>query len=146
MRATLFASTAPHVRPSMQRTKTVHEKASLNPSDPRIKQDILRMILQYLQDEGYSASFLTVQDEANIKLAEQQGQRAQLKRARKAILEGDWTEVEKLCRRWTEDLSKTTSSQQKTFLYAIYRHAHFFFACPRVRACPDIQQAPHGQT
>ena len=56
----------------------------INPSDPRIKADILRMILQYLQDEGYTASFLTVQDEANLKLAEQQGQRAQLKRVRGA--------------------------------------------------------------
>uniref|UniRef100_A0A7S3C5P7 WD40 repeat-containing protein SMU1 n=2 Tax=Haptolina ericina TaxID=156174 RepID=A0A7S3C5P7_9EUKA len=44
--------------------------------------------------------------------------------ARKAILEGDWTEVEKHCRRWTEDVSKTTSSQQKTFLYAIYREQY----------------------
>ncbi|KAL3905858.1 MAG: hypothetical protein SGPRY_010763, partial [Prymnesium sp.] len=66
-----------------------------------IKQDILHMILQYLHDEGYAASFLTVQDEANVKLAEQQGQRGQLKRARKAILEGDWAEVEKICRRWS---------------------------------------------
>ena len=57
------------------------------------------MILQYLQDEGYSTSFLTVQDEANVKLAKQQSQRSQLKRARKAILEGDWIEVEKLTRR-----------------------------------------------
>ena len=81
------------------RVKTVRESTTLDPSDPQIKQDILRMILQYLQDEGYSTSFLTVQDEANVKLAEQQSQRSQLKRARKAILEGDWIEVEKLTRR-----------------------------------------------
>ena len=97
------------------------DASTLNLHDPRIKQDILRMILQYLQDEGYTASFLTVQDEANVKLAEQQAQRAQLKRTRKAILEGDWNEVEKQCRRWAEDLSKMSSSQQRTFLYAVYR-------------------------
>ena len=107
-----------------QRVKTVQESATLDPSDPQIKQDILRMILQYLQDEGYSTSFLTVQDEANVKLAEQQGQRSQLKRARKAILEGDWNEVEKLCRRWTEDGSKISPSQQKSFLYSIYREQY----------------------
>ena len=76
------------------------------------------MILQYLQDESYSASFLTVQDETNVKLVEQQGQRAQLKRVRKAILEGDWTEVEKLFSKMATSLS---SAQLKSFMYSIYR-------------------------
>lgn len=38
-----------------------------DPADPRIKEDILRMIIQYLQGEGYMASVLILQDEANVK-------------------------------------------------------------------------------
>jgi hypothetical protein len=44
------------------------------------------LILQYLQDEGYATSFMTVQDEANVKFAEHQTQRSTFKRMRKAIL------------------------------------------------------------
>jgi hypothetical protein len=39
-----------------------------------------------LQDEGYTTSFMTMQDEAKIKLAEKQTQRSYFKRMRKAIL------------------------------------------------------------
>ena len=44
------------------------------------------MILQYMQDEGYTASVMTIQDEANVKLVEQKSQRTQLKRMHNAIL------------------------------------------------------------
>ena len=44
------------------------------------------MILQYLQDEGYNSSVMTVQDEAQVMLADQQIHRGQLKRVRNAIL------------------------------------------------------------
>jgi COMPASS component SWD3 len=70
--------------------------------------------MQYLQEEGYTTSSLTLQDETNVKLAEQQTQRTLFKRMRKAILDGDWVEVDKLC-------SKTTFQQQKSFQYAAYR-------------------------
>ena len=53
------------------RPKRVTEQRTINPADPKIKQDIIRMILQYLQEEGYAASFVTIQDETNVKLAEQ---------------------------------------------------------------------------
>ena len=49
-------------------------------------QDIVCLIMQYLQDEGYTTSFLTMQDETKIKLAEKQTQRSYFKRMRKAIL------------------------------------------------------------
>jgi len=47
------------------------------------------MIVQYLQDSGYTASALTVQDEANVKMYEEIEQRAQLRAMRRAIL-GTW--------------------------------------------------------
>ncbi len=96
------------------RPKRVTEQRTINPADPKIKQDIIRMILQYLQEEGYAASFVTIQDETNVKLAEQRSQRAQLKRMRKAILDGDWVEVEKMC-------SKASLPNYKAFLYAAHR-------------------------
>ena len=96
------------------RPKRVTEQRTINPADPKIKQDIIRMILQYLQEEGYAASFVTIQDETNVKLAEQRTQRAQLKRMRKAILDGDWVEVEKMC-------SKASLPNYKAFLYAAHR-------------------------
>lgn len=44
------------------------------------------MIVQYLQDSGYTASALTIQDEANVKMYEELEQRSHLKAMRKAIL------------------------------------------------------------
>ena len=72
------------------------------------------MILQYLQDEGYTASSMTIQDETNVKLLEQVSQRAHVKRMRRAILDGDWLEVEKLC-------AKSGFANVKNFQYAAYR-------------------------
>ena len=62
-------------------TPTVYSKRSL-----RNLQEIVCLIMQYLQDEGYNTSFLTMQDESNVRLAEQQTQRTLFKRMRKAIL------------------------------------------------------------
>ena len=83
-------------------------------SDPDIKRDIVSMIAQYLQDEGYMASCLTVQDEAEVKLMEQQNRSGVLKRMRKCVVEGDWGEVEKLT-------AKVQFQQPKSFLYACHR-------------------------
>jgi hypothetical protein len=55
-----------------------------------------------------------MQDESNVKLAEQQTQRSLFKRMRKAILEGDWPEFDKLC-------GKMSFQQQKSFQYSAYR-------------------------
>ena len=94
--------------------RRVLHQSTINADEPQIKQDILRMILQYLQDEGYTASSMTIQDETNVKLLEQVSQRAHVKRMRRAILDGDWLEVEKLC-------AKSGFAKSKSFLYAAYR-------------------------
>jgi transcription initiation factor IIE alpha subunit len=57
-----------------------------NADSPTIKQDIIRMILQYLQDEGYHSSRVTLHDEANCKWHEYEDQQMDMKRMRKAIL------------------------------------------------------------
>mmetsp|Transcript_64860 Transcript_64860/g.204847 ORF Transcript_64860/g.204847 Transcript_64860/m.204847 type:complete len:151 (-) Transcript_64860:61-513(-) len=77
--------------------------------EPRIKEDILRMVVQYLQNEGYQASTMCIKDEANVKISEQLSKRTQYTRVRKGILEGEWGEVEKL-------VQKTPIKNQKSFL------------------------------
>jgi len=72
------------------------------------------MILQYLQNEGYVASVMTLQDEANVKTKEKLNRRAVFKRMRNSILEGDWPEVEKLC-------ARSSVKGYKSLLYAIYK-------------------------
>ena len=56
-------------------------------------QDIVCLVLQYLQDEGYTTTFLTMQDESKVKLAEKQTQRSHFKRMRKFILGAHATAV-----------------------------------------------------
>eukprot|EP01087_Luapelamoeba_hula_P022214 TRINITY_DN7906_c0_g1_i1.p1 TRINITY_DN7906_c0_g1~~TRINITY_DN7906_c0_g1_i1.p1 ORF type:complete len:601 (+),score=60.46 TRINITY_DN7906_c0_g1_i1:221-1804(+) len=75
------------------------------------------MVIQYLHDCDYSASFLTLQDEANLKIFEQIHQRSHIKYMGIAILEGDWAEVDKLA-------NKHTFSSSKSFLYALYKQQY----------------------
>ena len=44
------------------------------------------MIIQYLSDEGYTASKMTVYDEANVKWHEREERIVEVKRLKKAIL------------------------------------------------------------
>ncbi|KAJ3196340.1 hypothetical protein HK101_009256 [Irineochytrium annulatum] len=75
------------------------------------------MIVQYLGDEGYMASKLTVLDEANVKWHERDERQADVKRIKKAILDGDWPEVDRLC-------SKPIVKNQKWLLYAMYKQQY----------------------
>ncbi|KAL1916932.1 uncharacterized protein VTP21DRAFT_5129 [Calcarisporiella thermophila] len=88
-----------------------------NTENPHIKEDIIRMILQYLSDEGYHASKTLLQDETNVKWHEREEKLAEARRLKKAILDGDWVEVEKLC-------SKSLVKNQKAFLYALYKQQY----------------------
>ncbi|ORX90453.1 WD40 repeat-like protein [Basidiobolus meristosporus CBS 931.73] len=119
-----------------------------NPDDPNIKQDIIRMIIQYLNDEGYHASKMTVSDEANIKWHEKMEQQAEIVRLKKVILDGDWTEVDKLC-------SKNLVKNQKSFLYAVYKQQYleyiehremqkaFTFLTKRLKPLEHLQTTPN---
>lgn len=49
-------------------------------------QDILRMIIQHLQDEGYMGAVMTLQDEANVRLTEQLTKINHMKKMKKSIL------------------------------------------------------------
>ncbi|KAI7862456.1 WD40-repeat-containing domain protein [Spinellus fusiger] len=85
-----------------------------NANDPRIKEDIIGIIMQYLQDEGYHTAQAVLYDETNVKWKEREERTVEAKRLKKAILDGDWQEVEKLC-------TKPLVKHHRSFLYSIYK-------------------------
>lgn len=85
-----------------------------DPNEPRVQRDIVRMLTQYLNEYGYHASAMVLQDEANQHAKSLAAQRSHVKKMRTAILAGDWAEVERLCQ-------KATFKNVKPFLYAVHR-------------------------
>ncbi len=59
-----------------------------NPKDKKIHEDIIRMICQYLNDEGYNLSQVTLLDEAAVKWQESAERAADAIRIKKAIIGG----------------------------------------------------------
>ncbi|KAI8640990.1 WD40-repeat-containing domain protein [Parasitella parasitica] len=88
-----------------------------NANDPHIKEDIIAIIMQYLQDEGYHASQSVLCDETNVKWKEREERTLEVKRLKKAILDGDWQEVEKLC-------TKPLVKNHRSFLYSVYKQQY----------------------
>ncbi|KAI8331441.1 WD40-repeat-containing domain protein [Choanephora cucurbitarum] len=88
-----------------------------NSNDPQIKQDIITMMMQYLQEEGYHASQSVLYDEANVKWKEREERTLEIKRLKKAILDGEWQEVEKLC-------TKPLVKNHRSFLYSVYKQQY----------------------
>ncbi|KAI8979195.1 hypothetical protein BDF20DRAFT_868118 [Mycotypha africana] len=100
-----------------------------NSSDPRIKEDIIAMVMQYLQEEGYYASHSVLYDETNVKWKEREERTLEIKRLKKAILDGDWSEVEKLC-------NKPLVKNHRAFLYSVYKQQYLEYLEKR-----EIQKA-----
>ncbi|ORX53227.1 WD40 repeat-like protein [Hesseltinella vesiculosa] len=100
-----------------------------NADDQQIKDDILAIVMQYLADEGYHAAHSILYDEANVKWKEKEERLAEAKRLKKAILDGDWQEAEKLC---TKGLLKN----HKSFLYSVYKQQYLEYIDRR-----EIQKA-----
>lgn len=92
----------------------VLDQSIFDPHDPAVKHDIIRTIIQYLQDEGYTGSSMVLQDETNVKIRNIAAKRSQLRRMKRAILDGEWSEVERL-------LARTTFKNMKAFRYAVHR-------------------------
>ena len=67
---------------------------------PVLKQDILKLIAQYLQDEGFTATKTVLEDEAGIKLHEHSALHAQFKRLKSSVLDGKWEEVLTTCKQF----------------------------------------------
>ncbi|KAK4053933.1 hypothetical protein OIO90_003770 [Microbotryomycetes sp. JL221] len=84
-------------------------------SDPKIRDDILRIIEQYLAEEGYLATRLVLNDELKLKARERSDRAALGKSLKRAILDGDWAEVDQIVSKGP--LVRT----QNALLYALYK-------------------------
>jgi TPR1-like, CTLH-containing domain len=74
------------VRVERQRKSVNPSLGTFDPRKPQIKRDILSMIVQYLDNEGYHASSATIQDECQVKNREQLARQSQLKHLRRSIV------------------------------------------------------------
>ena len=93
---------------------TQHPSVIMPWNNLRLKSDIVRIIGQWLADEGFGATRQSLLEEAGIKLREREDSVSELRKPRTYILEGNWPEIDKLC-------SKPILKNQKAFLYAIYK-------------------------
>ncbi|KAJ2236371.1 hypothetical protein IWW45_001850 [Coemansia sp. RSA 485] len=64
---------------------------------PRIKRDIVRIIAQYLDGLGYTSTKVTLYDEANVKQQRENDYISDVVRLRSAVLDGEWSEVDRIC-------------------------------------------------
>lgn len=88
-----------------------------NASDPAVKKEILSIIVQYLRDEGFASASASIASHAGVKAAMAAATRADIRRMRGAILDGDWATVESLC---GSEVFKTL----KPFHYAVGRQQY----------------------
>ena len=76
-----------------------------DPEHPSIKHDILLMIVQYLRDQGFVTSSMTLQDEASVRLRTGDERAAIARRLRECVLDGAWDKVHQML-----DMRKSSSS------------------------------------
>ncbi|KAH0787986.1 WD repeat protein [Histomonas meleagridis] len=91
-------------------------EAALQKDDSHIKNEVLSMIVQYLEDSGLYASALNLRDEVRHKVARSTLSRKQLVKLRDAITLGNWEEIDQI----TTDLC-----MKPTLLYCILRHRFY---------------------
>eukprot|EP00937_MAST-01D_sp_MAST-1D-sp2_P007995 g7995.t1 len=109
---------ASEVRNVGKRNTKIDPALTFNKSDPKIQDDIIKMIAQYLESVGYTVASAVLQDEANVKLREKQVKQKHANRMRKYIIDGDWDTVATL----TKKVLKPRT--QAGFLYAVQRQEY----------------------
>ncbi|WFD32443.1 hypothetical protein MSPP1_003490 [Malassezia sp. CBS 17886] len=83
----------------------------------RIREDIVRIVVQWLDDEGFGASRQALLDEAGINLRVQEDKLAEQRKMRSYLLEGNWPEIDKLC-------TKPQFKDNKALLYVIFKQQY----------------------
>ncbi|KAG7384025.1 hypothetical protein PHYPSEUDO_003050 [Phytophthora pseudosyringae] len=99
---------------------SIPPEATFDEQDTQIKQELLALITQYLQQEGFAMSSATIQDEANVKRHGRLQEREALRRLGAAIMDGDWDLVAKLL---GKHLKKFHAAHQG-FLYAVCKQEY----------------------
>lgn len=82
---------------------------ALAPKSPKIRNEMVTMIVQYLEDSGYFSSALNLRDEIRLKIIKDSTQNRLLVKLRSAIKSGDWNQIEPLI----NDLKTTPELQYK---------------------------------
>ncbi|KAJ1886801.1 hypothetical protein LPJ66_009446 [Kickxella alabastrina] len=86
-------------------------------NNPRIKRDIVRIVAQYLDTLGYTSTKVTLYDEANVKQHQENNYISDVVRLRSAILDGEWTEVDRICQ-------AGSLKDKKHILYKVYKQQY----------------------
>ncbi|RHZ18538.1 hypothetical protein DYB37_003538 [Aphanomyces astaci] len=104
---------------------SIAPEATFDAKSEEIKEDILRLIVQYLQNEGYTSASATILDEANVKIMEKHQEREMVRKISKSIKEGDWDLVAKMIHK-NSNLRKVKfhSQQGLGFLYAVCKEEY----------------------
>ncbi|KAI0216821.1 hypothetical protein L0F63_005132 [Massospora cicadina] len=85
--------------------------------DAGLHREIIRMIIQYLEDLGYHASQKVLSEEAALHLREAEKSSAELDTLKSLILDGNWAEADKLCAK-----PPVEKPHLRAFLFAYYKH------------------------
>ncbi|KAJ2681657.1 hypothetical protein H4R19_007297, partial [Coemansia spiralis] len=86
-------------------------------NNPRIRRDIIRVIAQYLDSQGYTSAKVTLYDEANVKQQHENNYISDVVRLRAAVLDGEWGEVDRVC-------SSAYLKDKKHILYKVYKQQY----------------------
>ncbi|KAJ2520744.1 hypothetical protein H4217_001845 [Coemansia sp. RSA 1939] len=86
-------------------------------TNPRIHRDIIRIIAQYLDAQGYTSTKVTLYDEANVKQQQENNYISDVVRLRAAILDGEWDEADRIC-------ASAYLKDKKHILYSVYKQQY----------------------
>ena len=84
-----------------------------DPEDPKIKREILTMIVQYLEENGLRSSAVILRNEARFQVRDGNDRNADLSSVRSLVVAGKWEELDEM------QIDKILPPR---LVYAIYRH------------------------
>ncbi|KAJ2506971.1 hypothetical protein IWW47_001326 [Coemansia sp. RSA 2052] len=96
---------------------TKADAAILDENNPRIRRDVIRIIAQYLDSQGFTSTKVTLYDEANVKQQRENNYISDVVRLRAAVLDGEWGEVDRIC-------SSAYLKDKKHILYSVYKQQY----------------------
>jgi COMPASS component SWD3 len=94
----------------------VDEAVEFDASAGALKSELVRIVVQYLENEGYVASALTLAEEAGQRTADDAHAVEHRARMRRALLDGDWPVVKQLC-------GEQPFKHDKAFLFEVYKQS-----------------------
>ncbi|KAJ2813786.1 hypothetical protein H4S07_000406 [Coemansia furcata] len=96
---------------------TEADDSLLDEDSPRIRRDIIRIIAQYLDSQGFTSTKVTLYDEANVKQQRENNYISDVVRLRAAVLDGEWGEVDRIC-------ASAYLKDKKHILYSVYKQQY----------------------